>query len=113
MVPAQMFQTFMHDEAALLRAARAEWALVPLSYTMRGTEPTEEPAVHIGEVGITVGRHADNQIVCDSPMVPAPLPQPVWMVSVRQPPVHASRTCARRPTFQLRALGCLLRSRLS
>ena len=74
-----MFQTFMHDEAALLRAARAEWALVPLSYTMRGTEPTEEPAVHIGEAGITVGRLADNQIVCESPMVPV-LPPSAYVV---------------------------------
>ena len=65
----QMFQTFMHDEAALLRAARAEWALVPLSYSARGTEPTEEPAVLVGEAGVTVGRHAENQIVCDSPTV--------------------------------------------
>ena len=65
----QMFQTFMHDEAALLRAARAEWALVPLSYSARGTEPTEEPAVLVGQAGVTVGRNADNQVVCDSPTV--------------------------------------------
>jgi len=65
----QMFQTFMHDEAALLRAARAEWALVPLSYSARGTEPTEEPAVLVGEAGVTVGRNADNQVVCDSSTV--------------------------------------------
>ena len=64
-----MFQTFMHDEAALLRAARAEWALVPLSYSARGTEPTEEPAVLVDEAGVTVGRDAENQIVCDSPTV--------------------------------------------
>ena len=66
-----MFKTFMHDEAALLRAARAEWALVPLSYSARGTEPTEEPAILVGETGITIGRHAENQVVCDTPTVRA------------------------------------------
>jgi len=62
----KMFDTFMHDEEALLRAANAEWALVPLSYTARGTEPTQEPALLISEDGLTIGRHANCELVVDS-----------------------------------------------
>ena len=65
----QMFDTFMHDEEALLRAANAEWALVRRSFTARGTEPTQEPALHITEDGLVAGRHPDCQLVVDSTSV--------------------------------------------
>ena len=58
-----MFDTFMHDEEALLRAANAQWALVPASYTTQGTEPSQEPALLIHEAAVTVGSAAECALV--------------------------------------------------
>ena len=64
-----MFDTFMHDENALLRAANAQWALVPASYTAAGTGPTHEPALLIDEQGVTVGSALDCALLSDTASV--------------------------------------------
>lgn len=52
----QMFDTFMKDEDALLRAANAQWAIVPANFAAVGTGPTDEPALLINDDGVMIGR---------------------------------------------------------
>lgn len=61
----QDFKLFMDDDAALLKAADAQWAVTPLTSEGRmGTEPTTEPAVMICDGGVvTVGAHSDCNII--------------------------------------------------
>ena len=68
----QMFDVFMKDEDALLRAANAQWAIVPASFAAAGTGPTDEPAMLIDEGGATVGRMSGCGLVLEAASVSGP-----------------------------------------
>ena len=92
---AQDFKLFMDDDAALLKAADAQWAVTPLTSEGRmGTEPTTEPAVMIcdGNV-VTVGAHGDCNIIVTGTAVS----------SFRLHPLH----CLLRPDAVI-LVGCTL-----
>jgi len=59
------FKLFMDDDAALLKAANAQWAVTPLTDEGRlGTEPTTEPAVMICDDGaVSIGASRDCSVV--------------------------------------------------
>lgn len=61
----------MHDDAALLKAAGAQWALTPVSLQGRlGTEPTTERAVMIcDDDDVTIGCNDECCVILDGSMV--------------------------------------------
>jgi zeaxanthin epoxidase len=63
------FYLFMKDDAELLRAANAQWAVVPLTNQGRGgTEPTTEPAVMIcDDECCAIGRDDSCNLILDAP----------------------------------------------
>jgi zeaxanthin epoxidase len=65
----QDFGKFMRDDAELLRAANAQWAVVPMTNEGReGTEPTTEPAVMIcDDECCAIGRDGDCNLILDEP----------------------------------------------
>lgn len=65
------FKLFMHDDAALLKAAGAQWALTPVSVDGKsGTEPTTEQAVMICEDDdVTIGCNDDCCVIYKGDMV--------------------------------------------
>lgn len=72
----QDFKLFMDDDAALLKAANAQWAVTPLTDEGRlGTEPTTEPAVMIcDDAAVSIGASRDCSVVVTGTAVSFPLP---------------------------------------
>lgn len=70
----QDFKLFMDDDAALLKAANAQWAVTPLTDEGRlGTEPTTEPAVMICDDGaVSIGASRDCSVVVSGTAVSFP-----------------------------------------